>query len=207
MLRNNLGMAGKRATPQDRLVEAVLALAAERPWAQIALTDIAAKAGLGLAELHRVAPSKAHLLRLWLQQIDAAVLAGPAPEMTEPARDRLFDVLMRRFDALKAQKPAVASILDGLSKDPVQALCGWPGLLRSMSWMLEAAGIDASGLKGALRARGLALVWLAGLRTFLTDESDDMSQTMAALDKALKRAEPFGRALDGQVRVAPQNAG
>ena len=200
-------MAGERTTPLERLVDAALKLAAERPWAHVPLGEIAREAGLSLAELHEAAPSKSHIVRAFLRRIDAAVLAGPAPDPSEPARDRLFDVLMRRFDALKPHKPAVSSIVDGLTRDPLQALCGWPGLLRSMSWMLEAAGLDASGIRGALRAKGLALVWLSSLRTFLTDESEDLSATMAALDAALKRAEPFGRALDGRIHVAPQNAG
>lgn len=199
-------MAGKRATPRERLIDAALALAVERPWTSVTLADVAAKAGLALAELYEHAPSKAHLVGAWLRRIDAAVLAGPAPDSGEPARDRLFEVLMRRIEAIRPQKAAVASIVDGLSKDPVQALCGWPALLRSMSWMLEAAGIDASGLKGALRARGLALIWLATLRAFLADEGEDLGSTMAALDKALKRAEPFGRALDGRIQAASQNA-
>jgi AcrR family transcriptional regulator len=204
-------MAGKRTArdrePRDRLIDAALSLAAERGWGRVTLAEIAEKAGLSLAELHHAAPTKTHLLRLWVQRIDAAVLAGPAADSGESARDRLFEVLMRRLDALKPEKPALASIVDGVSRDPVQAFCGWPALLRSMAWMLEAAGIDASGLKGALRARGLALVWLATLRTFLTDESDDMAATMATLDRALKRAEPFGRALEGGFSVAPHRAG
>jgi len=204
-------MTGQRAStdrePKDRLIDAALALAAERGWSRITLAEIAQKAGLSLAELHHTAPGKGHLLRLWLQRIDAQILAGPAPDPGDSTRDRLFEVLMRRLDALKPNKAALASIVDSLSRDPVQAFCGWPALLRSMAWMLEAAGIDASGLKGALRTRGLAAVWLATLRTFLTDESEDMAATMAALDRALKRAEPFGRALDGAVAVAPQRAG
>ena len=200
-------MAGPRTESLDRLVDASLALAAERPWGGIALAEIAAAAGLSLAELHDVAPAKSDLVRAFLKRVDAAVLAGPAPAPAEPARDRLFDVLMRRFDALRPHKAAVASILDGVARDPVQALCGWPALLRSMRWMLEAAGLDAAGLKGMLRAKGLAMVWLAALRTFLADDSEDLSATMAALDRALKRAEPFGRALDGALHAAPQNAG
>ena len=199
-------MAGKRATPRERLIDAALELAAERPWAGLTLADVAAKAGLGLAELHEHAPSKSHLVRAWQRRIDAAVLAGPAPNPEEPARDRLFEVLMRRIEAIRPHKPAVASILDGLAADPVQALCGWPALTRSMAWMLEAAAVDASGLRGAIRARGLALVWLATLRAFLADEGEDLGTTMAALDKALKRAEPFGRALDGQSRAAAHTA-
>src|SRR5436190_22196877 len=154
-------MAGKRVTPRDRtpkerLIDAALELAAEQPWPEITLADVAAKAGVSLAEASEHARSKAHLVRGYLRRVDAAVLAGPAPGADEPVRDRLFEVLMRRIEAHRAQKPAVASIIKGLAADPVAALCGWPALLRSMSRMLEAAGIDASGIKGALRARGLA---------------------------------------------------
>lgn len=193
-------MADKPTGSLDRLVDAALALAAERPWASVSLSEIASKAGLSLAELHAAAPGKPQIVRAFMKRIDAAVLAGPAPDAGEPTRDRLFDVLMRRFDALKPHKAGLSSIVDGLTRDPVQALCGWPALLRSMAWMLEAAGLDASGLKGTMRAKGLALVWLSALRVFLTDDSEDLSATMAALDKALKRAEPFGRALDGGFR-------
>ncbi len=200
-------MAGKRATPRERLIDAALELAAERPWAGVSLADVAAKAGLSLAELHEHTPSKAHLVQAWLRRIDAAVLSGPAASADDSARDRLFEVLMRRIEAIRPHKAAVASIVDGFTRDPVQALCGWPALLRSMSWMLEAAGIDASGLKGALKAKGLALIWLATLRAFLADEGEDLGSTMAALDKALKRAEPFGRALEGRTQAASQNAG
>jgi AcrR family transcriptional regulator len=199
-------MAGKRVDPLKRLVEAALALAAEKPWATISLADIAAKAELPLSAVHAHAPSKAHLVQAYLRQIDAAVLAGPSPTLEDSVRDRLFEVLMRRIDAIRPHKAAVASIVDGLAVDPVAALCGWPAFLRSMSWMLEAAGLDASGLKGALRARGLTLVWLATLRTFLKDDSEDLGPTMAQLDKALKRAEPFGRVLGRGRNAAAQNA-
>ena len=200
-------MAGKRATPRERLIDAALELAAERPWAGVSLADVAVRAGLSLAELHEHTPSKAHLVQAWLRRIDAAVLSGPAASADDSARDRLFEVLMRRIEAIRPHKAAVASIVDGFTRDPVQALCGWPALLRSMSWMLEAAGIDASGLKGALKAKGLALIWLATLRAFLSDEGEDLGSTMAALDKALKRAEPFGRALEGRAQPQSQNAG
>ena len=55
--------------------------------------------------------------------------------------------------------------------------------------MLEAAGISASGPFGLLRTKGLLAVWLAALRVWLADDSNDLSRTMAALDRYLRRAE------------------
>ncbi len=61
--------------------------------------------------------------------------------------------------------------------------------MRSMAWMLEAAGLSSSGLCGRLRARGLALIHLNAFRVWLDDDSSDMAPTMAALDKGLCKAE------------------
>ena len=66
----------------------------------------------------------------------------------------------------------------------------------SMAWMLEAAGVPATGWRGTLRVQGLTAVWLYTLRAWLADESADLSGTMAALDRALGRAEQFGDMLD-----------
>ena len=61
--------------------------------------------------------------------------------------------------------------------------------LRDRNSMLEAAGLSSSGLIGALRAKGLALVYGEAFRVWLGDDSKDMAKTMAALDRALRRAE------------------
>ena len=73
--------------------------------------------------------------------------------------------------------------------DPAAALCGAFTLRRSMTAMLEAARIGASGLPGVLRVKGLAAVHMSVLRVWLDDDSEDMAKTMAALDKRLRRAE------------------
>jgi hypothetical protein len=64
-----------------------------------------------------------------------------------------------------------------------------PRFMLSMSWMLEAAGISSAGLKGLLRTKGLAMVYLNTVRVWVRDETPDMSKTMAALDQNLRRAE------------------
>jgi len=58
-----------------------------------------------------------------------------------------------------------------------------------MGLALEAAGLSADGLSGLAARKGLAAVYLSTMRTWVKDDSDDMATTMAALDKALDRAE------------------
>jgi hypothetical protein len=116
------------------------------------------------------------------------VLADAAAASGDPSRDRLFDTLMRRFDALQPHRAAIRVILrDGLG-DPA-TLLALPGLFRSMGWMLEASGISSAGWRGRLRAKLLAGLYLSVLRVFLEDDSADLTRTMAALDRGLRRGE------------------
>jgi hypothetical protein len=71
-----------------------------------------------------------------------------------------------------------------------------------MAAMLEAARVGAGGLKGALRAKGLAGVYLATFRVWLLDDSADMAKTMAALDGYLRRIEGLLRRFAGRPGAA-----
>lgn len=135
--------------------------------------------------------------------IDATVLAGTDAEVVgESPRERLLDVMMRRLEALAEYKPAVAAILRDAPADPLAALCAGPRLLRSMAWSPEAAGIGSAGLRGRLRAKGLAAVYLSTLRVWLRDDSPELGATMAHLDRSLGRAERLALGL-GVIRRAP----
>ncbi len=172
----------------DRVINAALALAAAGSWRQLGLAGIAEEAGLTMAELRSVFPSKAAILAGFVRRTDERVLAGGKAEGST-ARDRLFDVLMRRFDVLQPDRSAVRVIIRDSLCDPLAVLCQGPMLLCSMAWMLEAAGLSSAGLNGALRTKGLALVYLVALRAWLKDESTDLAKTMAVLDRGLRQAE------------------
>lgn len=175
--------------PKAALVAAALKLAAERPWAELSLAEIGEAAGLTMAETYAATPSKTAILAAYRAQVDEVMLAeGPADPADTP-RDRLFDVVMRRFDALQPNRAAAASMLAGATRDPAALVCSMGAVDRSLRWMLEAAGIDAQGWGGRLRMKGLGLIVACTARAWLKDETDDMSETMAALDKALSRAE------------------
>lgn len=174
---------------RNRLLDAALDLAAREGWRALTLNGLAKEAGVPLSRVHGVFPSKWTILNAFADRVDEAVLARPAPGAGEPARDRLFDVLMRRFDAMQPHKPAVIAMAHDLAREPLSAVCTWPRLVKSMAWMLEAAGLDSSGLAGLVRTKGLAVLYLAALRTWLSDDSADLARTMAVLDRGLRQAE------------------
>lgn len=173
-------------------VAVALALAAERGWRETTLRDIAERSGRGLAELYRDYPGKGAVLAAFMARIDEQVLAGAETGLGdgEPPRDRLFDVVMRRFDALAPHREALRAIARDLWRDPA-ALCQFAAgpARRSADIMLVAAGLDAGGLGGLLRRKGLGVVYGDTFRVWLADDSADLAKTMAHLDRRLRQAE------------------
>jgi hypothetical protein len=169
-------------------------------WHGLTMRRLAADSGLPLSVLRRALPTPLDALRLHLRLTDQEVLRGTLPGQGGSARDRLFDVLMRRFDALQPHRPGVLRLSRDLRRDPLLALALGPGLVVSMAWMLEAAEIGSAGPAGLLRAQGLAGVWLAALRAWEDDPTEDLGHTMAALDRLLDRAERVAHTLGLGVR-------
>ena len=190
----------------ETVLDAFLGLVADRGFAEVTLRDVAAATETGLADLYKLYPDKAALAAAFLARIDAAVLAG-TPRQADPeetARDRLFDVMMRRYDALRPHKAALRAIRQAALRDPLLALALAPAVRRSMAAMLEAAGLPSDSIAGAVRQNGLLAIDYAVSRAFEEDDSVDLSKTMAALDSRLKTAEKWAQAVGKYATSRPK---
>jgi AcrR family transcriptional regulator len=182
---------------RDKAVDALMALLAEQSFEDIGLAEVAGRAGLKLSALRSEFGSTLAIVGAHVKDIDRAVLAGDTADMAEePARERLFDVLMRRLEALAPYKAAVRSLLRSARRNPGLALALNAMAVHSQSWMLEAAGIGASGTKGALRAQGAALMFARVLSVWFDDDEPGLNRTMAALGRGLASAERWAGFLD-----------
>lgn len=178
--------------PKTAIVEALLELAGERSWEDITISDVAIRANVSLATFRDFFPSKGAVLASFTRMIDKVVLDGTTEDLVgEPAKDRLFDVLMRRLDALAPYKLGIEGILDWTRRDPLAATAVNQQIVNSMRFMLEAAGIESEGPVGALKLQGLTLAWARILDVWLRDEDPGHAETMAALDRELSRGEQF----------------
>ena len=174
------------------IVNAAFDLATKIGWVHMSITDIAKKANLSEATVCTRYPTKALLLNEFMRHIDDLVLAQNAPfDEFDLERDRIFEILMLRFEAMQPYKEALRQINRDLPKEPINIIANGPSAALSMTKMLAAANLTANGLLGIAHAHGLLVVWLATARVWLQDDTPDMTQTMAALDRNLRRGEKF----------------
>ncbi len=175
---------------KEKVVETALKLAAKDGWGKTTLAGIARAAKIPLSTLHDHFEDKGDIIAALGRMIDKKVLERVSkPDPKTPAKERLFDVLMERYEALNECRPGVVAILESLTCDPKQAVILLPHICKSMNWMLEAAGLNTSGIAGAVRVAGLTGIYAKNLCVWQGDESPDLAKTMAALDKDLGRAE------------------
>jgi AcrR family transcriptional regulator len=189
---------------RERIIDAFMDLLAQKPIDQIGFGEIAGRANLSLSELRAGFGSKLAIVAAHVKEIDRKVLAARDPDMAEEsARERLFDVLMRRLEILEPRKEAVRSLLRSCRRDPGMAMALNGLAVRSQRWMLAAADLDASGPGGMIRAQGLAILFASVLRTWINDDDPGHARTMAALDRALARGQRLSRFVHDLCR-APQ---
>jgi AcrR family transcriptional regulator len=194
--------------PRDRIVDALMTLAAEQPWNDIEIGDIAREAHVTLAEFRDAFPSKGAVLAGLARRIDKEVLEGTSDDLAEePARERLFDVLMRRLDAMAPYKRALRRIAFALRSDPLSLLALNGVALNSQRFMLAAAGISTEGPLGNLKVQGTVIAFANTLETWFTDDDPAQARTMARLDREIRRGERFmERAEDARRLTAPIRA-
>ena len=184
-------------TTRGKIVDAALRLAASEGWRGLSLDKIAQQAGVGLNDFRREFSSKAEILAAYTRMVDEAVLAKASPADAELAhRDRLFDVLMTRFELMQPYKAGLKRIRDDLRFHPAEGLAQLGVAARSLYWMLAAAGVDAEGSRGALRIPGLMALYGRVFEIWLEDDDPGLARTMAALDGRLRRGERALRRID-----------
>lgn len=212
MVSTDTRRAAGEPTQADLIAAAALRLAGRNGWRSLALADIAEEADVPLAEMARYYSSRPEILDGFERMIDRRMLAGAvAGDTGDAPRDRLFDVIMERFDALLPYRDGIRRISRELPLDPPSGLVLGCALPRSIAWMFTGARIAIEGPLMPLRLAVLGGVYLATLRVWLTDDGEDMAKTMAALDRQLDRAKrmlggDFGRSRPTGPPATPQPA-
>jgi AcrR family transcriptional regulator len=190
---------------RNKIVDAFLTLLSARDYSSIGLVDVAEAAEVSLGVLRDTFDGKPAIVAAFSRRIDQAMLAeGVADGQDE--RDRLLEVMMRRFDALRPHVAALRNLARSAVVDPTLACALLRQQQESQKWTLAAAGIHRGGAAGIVAINGAVLIYADVMRTFLEDDDPGLGRTMAALDRALQRGGRVMRAVDGLCALLPRPA-
>ena len=141
--------AAAPAGDREKIIAAFLNLLADKPIEQIGFAEIAEASGVSLAQLRSEFPSTLAILAAHVKSVDRAVLSEDFGDVEEePARERLFDVLMRSIEILAPHREAVRSLLRSARRNPAM------DAHRGGNWRIGAARHDPrTGARGLVRRR------------------------------------------------------
>jgi len=175
------------------LARAALTLASSTAWREVTLLKLADTAARPISDFYGASLGEA--VDCVEEAFDRAI--GDNLEALDPAqsvRDRLFELIMRRFEAMEPHRAAVVAMEVGADRDPTLMAAAHQRHVRCARWVLALSGLEADGMTDQARAQGLGVIIGQARMAWRGDDAGDFAKTMASLDKNLRRAEEmFGR--------------
>lgn len=162
----------------------------DKGWAHVNCAEIATTSDIKVKVAFVEFRNRYAYVTELIRSIDAEMLANSDLNMgEEPARERLFDVLMTRFDAMQDHKPLIIALNKAAKKDPLLSLHLLALSRLTTDWIMDIARISPSGLMGIARSKGALAAYGRTFMVWLEDDSEDMAKTMSCLDKTLRKGE------------------
>lgn len=197
----------------ETALKSALELSREHDWNSLTLIQIAKNANIPLSDLYGFADKDTVMdaLESWADK----AMSHEDIDMDETPRERLFEVIMRRFEVMEDYKDGILAIMRARDRSPARLAALVKARAQSAKWALSCAGLDAdintagAGLEQSAKTLGIA--WVIGKteRAWRKDDRGDFARTMATLDAELTQAEDrYGRfqRLRGANRAAPSQA-
>lgn len=168
------------------LLAAAMALIAERGWRRFSLVELARRTGRSLSAVRAELPGRAAVLCRLGERLDAAMLAVAPAELAEMTpRERLFELMMRRFDAMAAYRDGLQAMARPGAVDLAALAASVCNLRRAGGWLVDAAGGPGSGLAGVAARHAVVAVYARTFSVWLVDDTEDRARTLAELDRRL----------------------
>ena len=106
-------------------------------------------------------------------------------------KDILFELIMMRFDEMEEFKGSLAKVLDASKNKPLMISIITKNVMNTMDFFLELSNSYNNYAFDLLKKNFLFIIYSITFKTWLSDNTEDLSKTMAELDKLLSTAENF----------------
>ena len=172
---------------KNKIIQTAFDLAAIHSWNDITLNDIAIAAELDCMKVTALFPCKSDIITAYARIVDNRLIKEMDNTFggSESRHDKLFDIMMARYDILNENRAALISIINGLTLNPKQGMETLPALCNTITTILNIAGENSDDWRGAIKISALSIIYLKSLREWINDDTADMASTMAGLDKSL----------------------
>jgi AcrR family transcriptional regulator len=187
------------------LLAAAFGLIGDEGWRGFSFAALARRTGVSRVEVYRQFRSREALLGALNRRADEAMLAVDDTELAGlPPRDRVFELLMRRLEALVPYRAGLARLARDRCPDPRVVLLTACRLERSLMWLQDIAGVRCHGLRACVARRALGLAYLRTAQVWFDDTGADLGRTMAQLDKQLRRVQNIAGLHERRARRAEE---
>ena len=177
---------------EDLIYKNLMEKIASDGWQSIDLENLSQECDFDVLNVTGRLRNKVDLLVAFSEFIDTTVAQSIDADLKDdqiPLRERLLEALLIRFEILAPYKAGIIKLMKALPNNPNFVLIGSKSLKLSMEATLSAVGLEAKGIQGAIRVKGLCIIFLSGVCTWSKDNSEDLSATTRVLDERLKQTE------------------
>lgn len=165
-----------------KLCQAALDIAATEGWSGLSVDAMAKRSRVSSTVARKIFPDVYSVLPSIVELVDSGIYVSSDDGSL---RDRLFESIMSRFDAMQKNRAGISAIADAAKKDSAMASRMIFAHVRSVDRIMDAAGCGYAGLKRAAFTAALLVVHELMILKWLRDDTPDMARTMAALDDML----------------------
>jgi hypothetical protein len=163
---------------------------AERGWCGLSLPDLAGEETGSLADVYERIGTRAQLLCLLGRHLDGVMLDISRADIGDAGpKEIVFELLMRRFDAMRPFKPGLERLARDSRMDPGLIVASMCNLKRMAHWIVGIADPDLRGMRRALGEKAIVALYIRCFSVWLKDDTEDGARTMAELDKRLSQLE------------------
>jgi len=176
----------------QRIVDTALAIADRRDWDSVRLHAIAAELNISLDDIRRHYREKEDLIDAWFDRADQAMLKVADDEAFQECRseEKIHTLLMGWLDMLSAHRRVTRQMIFG-KLEPGHLHYQIKGLLRvsrTVQWLREAAGRNATLPLRAIEETALTALYLTTFLHWMFDDSDGSQSTSRFLHRRLESA-------------------
>lgn len=185
---------------KSHVIDAALRVAGQAgSWDAVHLHDVARAAGMSLADLTALFPTKDDIAEGWFDRADAAMqLASHRADWEAlPVDERLHKLVMAWLDALVSYRNLVPGMLAyKLHPEHVHlASRGAERISRTVQTMRETARLKSTGFRREAEEAALTSIYLATFTFWTKDSSPGSERTRNLLAGMLRRAGAVATAL------------